>query len=228
LATATLLTLPARYSRRWKALIWVGNAFAILLLADAVLALGAVFGLGRRPAIDLPACTFVGLVIGRLLWHPFFAVALSRGRLTSTVPEPAASPLVVLFLAVATALWAAFQTGTMGLAVEPLAAIALLSAMAVSVLVMPALEHLPRLPPDDIGSPVGRSLRALWSAMRSWLENRLPRGRDGLQAGIRGFWPGAALSQINRGGEDQLRRWGVAMVLLVSIILLIGAFGCCS
>ena len=228
LAAATLLTLPARYSRRWKALIWAGNGFAVLLLVDAVLALGAIFGLGQRPAIDLTACAFVGLALGRLLWHPFFAVALSRGRLISAVPEPAASPLVVLFLAAATALWAATETGTMSLAVEPMAAAALLSATAVSLLVMPTLSHLPRLPPDDIAAPVGGWLGALWSVSRSGLERHLTRRRDVLQAGVTGFWPERTLRRINRSGENQLRRWAVAMILLVSLILLIGAFGCCA
>lgn len=226
LALATLRALPQRLSGRRTLLLWAINGFAVVLLADAVLALGAALDLGQRPAFEITACAFLGLLLGRLLWPAAAAAAAmpSQEAGSSAAGAPSASLSAALFLALGTGVWAILQTGPMSLAVEPMAALMLILAILVGLLLWPALHRsLQRLPAARAGAPTPgrwppRRLERAWHG----LDRNLAHWRDAVRSRLSRGWPSSALGWISRRGESQLRRWQLALILLVGMMLLTG------
>lgn len=228
LALAALSVLPGSAFSRKTILPAILNGLAVLLLAHALLTFDFDIALeadrDTRTVLELSGYALIGLLLGRLLWHPVPAEMRTDGRRLVATPEPAATPWLILFLTLSTTVWASMSTLTTGLVLDPMLALTLIVAMTAGLALTPLLKHAPHLPPGDLALVLGR-----WpSGLTDGIAARLAR----LDAG----WRGAKRSETTRAGplsaiasmilqsETQLRRWSLALILLLSLMLVIGLF----
>ncbi|NBC48785.1 MAG: hypothetical protein GVY22_12500 [Gammaproteobacteria bacterium] len=235
LALAALSALPRRPFSRKTAPLAALNGLAVLLLAHALLVLVIALepDLATRTTLDLSSYALVGLLLGRLLWQPVPADTLPRGRRPIVAPKPAAKPWMMLFLTLSTAVWALMNTATMSLAAHPLLVLTLIVAMAVGLVLTPLLKHAPQLPPGDLALLLGRWL-GRWPGrwpkkLTDLVAARLARfdagRRDTRRSEARRPSPYSAIVSMIPRSETQLRRWSLAVILLLNLMLLIGLLG---
>ncbi|MBK5930280.1 hypothetical protein [Halochromatium salexigens] len=138
LALASLLARGAPSPARQSWLDWSINGFAVLLLADALVAMLGAFSVDARMPVVISAYLLFGVLIGQLLWN----------RQQGDGAALAFSPRLPLLLVLSAALWAILMADP--LAVASVAALALFISAATSLLLAPLLARLPRVPPGDL------------------------------------------------------------------------------
>ncbi len=140
-AGLALAALLLQAGRRWAPhswLDWLLHGGAVLILADAVLAMMGSALPDADNGFTIAGCGFFGLLIGRLLFarRDDNAVALAIG------------PGVPIFLMLMASAWALLSPGS--LMAAPLAASVLIAAAVGYLLLEPFLMRLPRVPPGDL------------------------------------------------------------------------------
>ncbi|MBK1703063.1 hypothetical protein [Halochromatium glycolicum] len=227
LALAALSALPRRPFSPKTVFLVALNGLAVLLLAHALLAFGMALELDLEAstALGLSSYALVGLLLGRLLWHPIPADKLCQGWRAVAAPEPEAKPWVMLFLTLGTAVWALMGTVTMSPAVDPMLALTLIAAMAAGLLLTPLLKHAPQLPPGDLALVLGRWPKTLADLIGLRLARLGASWRDSRRSEARRSSPYSAIVSMIPRSETQLRRWSLALILLLSLMLLLGLLG---
>jgi len=188
-------------------------------LAAAVLTVIPIIGMSQQVALRMHPGLLVLLLgcptvlLGHALWLP--------NDRANDVADPraprAAAGLLAGLLALATLsapLWWSAQT--------VLLSVGLLAAgLTVASAWQPAARRLPALPPGDLLAPLGRLANWLLAGGQG-LGERFGEARDALQRALLTWWPADGWRRAAGSGEALLRRWPVAIALVLLLSLMVG------
>jgi hypothetical protein len=208
--SALLLIGPPTAADRWRWLRAATVTAAALLLADAVLtalALLAADSHAGTVAVPLLAmvCAAAGVLVGRTLHLTLLPPLAAR--------EPDALPAAML-LTVGAALMAAGHAG--GLDAPLLDSTAFLLGSVAGLLFEPLGRRLPSMPPGDLGQPIATLLHAKARRAKRILAKTLGHWRDQVQARLARASPSTGWQQGLAAGENALRTWRTAILLVLT------------
>lgn len=186
-------------------------------LAAAVLALIPIIGMSQH----VPLRTNLGLLVlllgcpAVLLGHAVWMAnhqAVADPRALRAAAALLAGQLGVAMLSAP--LWWSAQTALLSVGL-------LAAGLTVATAWQPAVRRLPGMPPGDLLAPLGRLANGLLAAAQG-LGEQSGQARDALQRALLASWPADGWRRAAGSGEALLRRWPVAIALVLLLSLMVG------
>jgi formate hydrogenlyase subunit 3/multisubunit Na+/H+ antiporter MnhD subunit len=187
---------------------------AALLTAMAMVGLTEVVGLRIEPPVLALLLGCPALLIGRALW---LLRHVDGDAVGPSSPRAAAGLLVgLLGIAVLSAspLDLSIRQALLGAGLQ-------LAGLAGAIAVGAMDRWLPRMPPGDLLAPISRVSSGLLNVGRR-SGAQLGAARDGLRRGLLACWSADAWQRATGSGEAVLRRWPVAITLVLLLGLAVG------